>query len=117
MVSNAARMVPAMAMITSSVEPRRRGGFLGANSAVQHIAAGLGASLAGLVLTKSADGTIEHYPRAGLIGAGVTLFSLWIAGRLRPAAAIHETTLAESLAAAAQASADADEPLPAIEPT
>ena len=116
MVSNAGRMVPAMAMITSSVEPRLRGGFLGANSAVQHIAAGLGASFAGLILTKSAGGAIEHYPRVGLIGAGVTLFSLWLAGRLRPAEPGHETTLAASLAAAAQASADADEPLPVIEP-
>jgi len=116
MVSNAGRMVPAMAMITSSVEPRRRGGFLGANSAVQHIAAGLGASFAGLILTKSAGGAIEHYPRVGLIGAGVTLFSLWLAGRLRPAVPGHETSLADSLAAAAQASADADEPLPDIEP-
>lgn len=85
MLSNAGRMVPAMAMITSSVEPHHRGGFLGANSAVQHLAAGLGASIAGLLLTKSASGTLQHYPEVGLIGAGVTLASLWIAGRLRPA--------------------------------
>src|SRR5262249_29530778 len=45
MVSNAGRMVPAMAMITSSVEPRRRGGFISANSSLQHLATGLGASV------------------------------------------------------------------------
>jgi predicted MFS family arabinose efflux permease len=48
MLSNAGRMVPAMAMITSSVAPHRRGGFLGANAAVQHLAAGFGSYIAGL---------------------------------------------------------------------
>lgn len=85
MLSNAGRMVPAMAMITSSVEPHRRGGFLGANAAVQHLAAGLGASVGGLLLTKSSSGALLHYPQVGMIGAAATIASLWIAGQLRPA--------------------------------
>lgn len=85
MLSNAGRMVPAMAMITSSVEPHRRGGFLGANAAVQHLAAGLGASIGGLLLTKSSSGALLHYPQVGMIGAAATIASLWIAGQLRPA--------------------------------
>src|SRR5205809_1119593 len=47
MVSNVGRMIAAMAMVTSSVEQHRRGGFLSANSSVQHIASGLGAYLGG----------------------------------------------------------------------
>jgi MFS transporter, DHA1 family, inner membrane transport protein len=43
MLSNAGRMVAALTMVTGSVEPRRRGGFMSANSAVQHMATGLGA--------------------------------------------------------------------------
>ena len=35
MAFNVGRMIPAMAMVTSSVEPRRRGGFLSANSSLQ----------------------------------------------------------------------------------
>jgi DHA1 family inner membrane transport protein len=108
MVTSAGRMVPAMAMITSSVHPSRRGGFLGANSAVQHVAAGVGASVGGVILTKH-EGKLEHYPVVGLISVGGTLLSLWLAGRLRIVADDHHVTATESLAAAAQGTMDADE--------
>jgi DHA1 family inner membrane transport protein len=115
MVCNAGRMVPAMAMITSSVVPERRGGFLGANSAIQHIAAGVGASVGGLILTTAADGTMENYPLVGLLGVAATLLSLWLAGRIRIVGADHVTSAAESLAAAAQGNVDAGEPITAAE--
>jgi len=84
MLTNAGRMVPAMAMITGSVEPRLRGGFMGANSAVQHIAAGLGTTLAGSIVTQpKGGGPLEHYPTVGLIAALASLSTLWLAGRLR----------------------------------
>ena len=83
MVSNAGRMVPAMAMITSSVEPRLRGGFMGANSAIQHLAAGVGTSIGGLILTHPKGGGIEHFPAVGLFAFTATLTTLWLAGRLR----------------------------------
>ena len=108
MLTSAGRMVPAMAMITSSVAPSRRGGFLGANSAVQHVAAGLGASIGGQILTKH-DGKLEHFPVVGLISVVGTLLSLWLAGRLQIVTAEHSTSAIESLAAAAQGVADADE--------
>jgi MFS transporter, DHA1 family, inner membrane transport protein len=87
MLSNAGRMVAALAMVTSSVEPRRRGGFMSANSAVQHLSAGLGAAIGGNILDKSADGSFLHYERVGIIAVFATLLSLWIAGLVRPAAA------------------------------
>ena len=83
MLSNAGRMVPAMAMITSSVEPRLRGGFMGANSAVQHIAAGLGTTVAGLILTQPKGGAIANFPWVGMIAALTSLSTLWLAGQLR----------------------------------
>lgn len=49
MVSNIGRSIPAMAMITGSVEPRLRGGFMSANSAIQHIAAGVASDAAAAV--------------------------------------------------------------------
>jgi MFS transporter, DHA1 family, inner membrane transport protein len=110
MVGNVGRMIPAMAMVTSSVEPRRRGGFLSANSSVQHVAAGLGAYLGGIIIAQSADGRIEHFGTVGWIAAATTLASLWLAGRVRMAD--ESTVSAEkiSLAAAAEASVDAGEP-------
>lgn len=109
MFCNAGRMVPAMAMITSSVEGHRRGGFLGANAAVQHLSAGIGSAMAGLILSKSASGAFLHFPRVGIIGAGATLASLWLAGRLRVASAAGPISVPESLIAA-EAAVDVNEP-------
>ncbi len=87
MLTNAGRMVAALAMVTSSVEPRRRGGFMSANSAVQHLSAGVGAAIGGKILIKAADGSSLHYERVGLVAVAATLLSLWIAGLVRPASA------------------------------
>jgi DHA1 family inner membrane transport protein len=85
MLSNAGRMVAALTMITGSVEPRLRGGFMSANSAVQHLASGLGAAIGGQILVKAADGTQQHFNRIGFFAAAATALSLWLAGRVRPA--------------------------------
>ena len=83
-VSNSGRMVAAMAMVTGSVEPRLRGGFMSAYSSVQHVAAGLGSFVAGLVLTRAADGTFGGYWIVGLVGAASTILSIALASRIRP---------------------------------
>lgn len=100
MVSNVGRMIAAMAMITGSVEPRRRGGFLSANSSVQHIASGFGAYLGGVLITESSDGKLHHFGIVGWIAAASTLISLWLIGRVRvaettPAATIENIEIAE----------------------
>jgi MFS transporter, DHA1 family, inner membrane transport protein len=115
MVTNAGRMVPAMALISASVEPHRRGGFLGANAAVQHLAAGLGAMVGGMILTQSDDGKlIQNYSVVGIIAAAASLSSLWLAGRLRSFGYAHTTSVAESTCAAA-AAVDPGEPVTALE--
>jgi DHA1 family inner membrane transport protein len=89
-VCNAGRMVAAMAMVTGSVEPRLRGGFMSAYSSIQHVSAGLGAFFAGLILVEGLDRSLQRYWVVGLIGAASTLLSVWLAGRLRPASALPE---------------------------
>jgi MFS transporter, DHA1 family, inner membrane transport protein len=111
MVCNTGRMIAAMAMVTSSVEPDRRGAFLSANSSVQHVAAGLGAYIGGTIVTQSANGQIEHFGTVGWIATGVTLASLWLAGRVRILDWDPTSAEAISLAAAAEASVDAGEPI------
>jgi len=112
MVSNAGRMIAAMAMITGSVEQRRRGSFMSATSSVQHIAAGLGASVGGLIIRKmpAPDLRLVNYGVVGWIAAAVTLTSLWLAGRVR-IAVDEPITDAQSLAAAAEATFDVGEPI------
>lgn len=85
MLSNAGRMVAAMAMITGSVEPARRGGFMSANSAVQHMATGLGAYIGGLLLVETADHRLLHFDWVGYVAVASTLLSIWFAGMVRSA--------------------------------
>ncbi len=87
MLSNAGRMVAALSMITGSVESRRRGGFMSANSAVQHLSTGLGSFIGGIILVKAPDGTLHNFDKVGMIAVGATLLSLWLAGLVRPAEA------------------------------
>jgi DHA1 family inner membrane transport protein len=86
MATNAGRMVTAMALITSSIEPRRRGSFMSANSAVQHVASGLGATLGGLIVAGGAGEPLRHFGTVGILAAGTTVASLWLAARIRPLA-------------------------------
>ncbi len=76
MVSNAARMIAAMAMITGSVRPGLRGGFMSANSSIQHIASGIGAYVGGLVITQGPDGAMQHFPVVGWVACLTTLATI-----------------------------------------
>ncbi len=111
MVCNVGRMIAAMALITSSVQPHLRGGFLSANSSVQHIASGLAASLGGLIITQDADGKLQNFGVVGWLAALATLSSLWLVGRIRVISSAPLSAEGISLAAAAEAMADAGEPL------
>src|SRR5262249_6603657 len=113
MLSNAGRMVAAMAMVTGSVVPEKRGGFMSANSSIQHLSTGLGALVGGRIVTQSADGRLQHFEVVGLIAVAATIVSLWLAGRVRPAGTSSETesSTARCLGAAAEATCDAGEPI------
>lgn len=117
MASNAGRMTPAMAMVTMSVERRKRGGFLSANAAVQHLGAAIGSALGGLIVDRASDHSpLEGFWMVGLVACGTTIVSLWLAGRLRSVeGAASVSTREKSLGAAAEALADAPEPYEAAE--
>jgi DHA1 family inner membrane transport protein len=86
MATNAGRMVTAMALITSSIEPRHRGGFMSVNSSVQHIASGLGTTCGGLIIDGGAGEPLRGFGTVGMLAAATTLASLWLAARIRPVA-------------------------------
>jgi predicted MFS family arabinose efflux permease len=86
MITMSARMVPAMAMITASAAPGRRGSFMSLNTAVQHMAAGLATAIGGALLAQPVEnGPLEGYPFVGLLACTATVVSLYLAGRLRRA--------------------------------
>ena len=111
MMCNVGRMIAAMAMVTSSVEPRRRGAFLSMNSSVQHMASGVGAYFGGAIVTQAASGRIEHFGTVGWFGAICTLSTLWLASRVQIVDQAPVSAEAMSLAAAAEVSVDAGEPM------
>jgi DHA1 family inner membrane transport protein len=85
MVASSGRMVPAMALITASAEPRYRGSFLSVNGSVQTMAMGLASTLAGRLLGQTDDGQLTGFPVVGALAMIAVLASVWLAGRLRPA--------------------------------
>jgi MFS family permease len=69
MATNSGRMVTAMSLITSSIEPRRRGSSMSANSAVQHVASGVGATLGGMIVEGGAGEPLQNFGTVGILAA------------------------------------------------
>lgn len=80
-----ARHVTALALITGSVEPRRRGSFMSVNGSIQQGSAGLAALLSAWIVGGSEATGITRFSTVGLVAAGCTLLCIPLAVRLRPA--------------------------------
>lgn len=78
------RVVPAMAIITSTTEPQSRGSFMSFNSSVQQLSAGLAAYIAGSIVTKNPDGSLGHYSTVGWIAFAAGLVCMYAATRIKP---------------------------------
>lgn len=77
------RMIPAMALISSAVDPSRRGAAMSLNSTVQSLAMGAASSLAGFVITQGPYGRFTDYNLVGYIAVAAGVLSMWLAGRVR----------------------------------
>jgi predicted MFS family arabinose efflux permease len=77
------RMIPGMALIGASADPRRRGSFMTLNSAVQSMAMGLAALVGGQILGSDSNGHLTHYWMAALLGGCASLMSFVLASKLR----------------------------------
>lgn len=80
------RFAPTMALISNSVGPRYRGGFMSLNSAVQHTVGGIANMIGGFLVTLGADGRLHGYPTAGWVACGGFIVTLLLAAWLRAAA-------------------------------
>lgn len=85
MVCMSGRMVPAMALMTGSVEARHRGGFMSVNSAVQQFAAGFAAYASGSIMGQTHDGQITRFPLVGLLSVTCAYTCIYLARYLKPA--------------------------------
>lgn len=77
------RIIPAMTMITSSVVPERRGGFMSINSAIQQLGAGVASYVAGLIVVKTASGEYQDYNMVGYLAIGASIVAILVARRLK----------------------------------
>jgi predicted MFS family arabinose efflux permease len=77
-----ARMIPGMAILTSAANPALRGTFMTLNSAVQSIAMGLAAFVGGHIVSRDANGMLQHYWIAAAVGGCASLATVWLAGKL-----------------------------------
>lgn len=113
MVCNVGRMIAVTALVTGSIAPHRRGGFLSANSSVQHVASGMAAYIGGAMITQVDDGPLTGFGLVGWLAAGATVIAIALAGRIRTleSPAENPSAAALSLAAAAEATADSGETL------
>jgi predicted MFS family arabinose efflux permease len=64
-VSITARMIASQALVSAVPEPQDRGGYMSISSSLQQLAGGIASSAAGLLVSQSAGGPLEHYDRLG----------------------------------------------------
>lgn len=81
-IISAGRFIPAQAMISNVVPLERRGSFMSFNSSVQQIFVGLASVLAGLIVLKMPDNSIQNYEITGYLSMGLILLSILIATML-----------------------------------
>ncbi len=82
MVLISGRIAPGMALVTSVVEPRLRGGFMSLNTAVQQVASGVGSLVGGALIVQGRNGKFEGYGTVGWISGAVMLVSIWLGSGL-----------------------------------
>ena len=83
--ASSARMVPAMALVTSGAEPRLRGSVMSFNAAIQQLGAGAASFVASLIVGRSAEGELTGYWIIGILSAAGTLACIALARRVRSA--------------------------------
>jgi len=85
MICMSSRMVPAMAMMTGTVEARYRGGFMSINSAVQQLSMGFTAWFSGKILGKAANGEMTNFYINGMISIACAYICIYLARFLKSA--------------------------------
>lgn len=77
------RVVPAMAIISSTTEPRTRGSFMSFNSSAQQLSAGIAAFIAGSIVRKDEAGRLTNYNYVGYIALVAGIVAIYAATRIK----------------------------------
>jgi predicted MFS family arabinose efflux permease len=80
------RMIPGIAMVSAAAAQQVRGTFMSLISSVQMLSSGLASLVAGLIITRSASGQMEHYNIVGYLAVASGFAAIWMMQRLKVAA-------------------------------
>jgi predicted MFS family arabinose efflux permease len=81
-VASSARMIPMMALMNGAALPYLRGTFMSLSASMQQAAMGLGAFIAGHIVTVDNSGVMHHYNIVGYLSAATMLTALWVSGKV-----------------------------------
>ena len=76
------RMIPGMAIVTSAAQPALRGTFMTLNASVQSAAMGVASFVGGVLISRDAQGLVQNYWVAALVGISAGVLSMLVVGRL-----------------------------------
>ncbi|HEY1058245.1 MAG TPA: MFS transporter [Limnobacter sp.] len=76
------RMIPGMALVTAAANPTYRGTFMTLNSSVQSASMGVAALVGGHVISRNAEGLIEHYWACAVIAVVMNALAIALAARM-----------------------------------
>lgn len=76
------RMIPGMAIITSAANPQLRGTFMTLNASVQSAAMGVASLVGGVLISRDAQGLVQGYWMAAVVGIVASVLSIVVVGRL-----------------------------------
>jgi predicted MFS family arabinose efflux permease len=70
-------------VVTSAANPQLRGTFMALNSSMQSAAMGVAAFVGGLIISRDAQGLVQHFWVNALLGVVATVLSVLLVGRLK----------------------------------
>jgi predicted MFS family arabinose efflux permease len=76
------RMIPGMAIISSAAQAPLRGTFMTLNASVQSAAMGVASFVGGVLISRDAQGLVQNYWMAAVVGIAASLLSMVVVGRL-----------------------------------
>ena len=77
------RMIPGMAVVTSSALPHLRGTFMSMNASAMQMASGLASLLAGLMMGHTETGELTRYNWVGYAAMTLGFMAMWMIGRVK----------------------------------
>lgn len=75
-------IIPFQALLTTLPRPESRGGFLSVNASLQQLGGGVSVLIAGIIVTKDANGKLQNFSELGSTLTTILIASLFIAWKI-----------------------------------